>query len=705
MKIPRGWHPSKGLTPLEEFQYINELKRTKSPLYDYAITLEKGSNDLAWLKYQGLGNKSYKQWKDTAGLKSALQDAKTNTGGPVQHHTGVGAKVILGESGKVVATPAEVESYRNGDLELYHDPQKGESRLVTQEEYDRLSTDEPEVRTGNRGGLQGRFDEPLGVTARPNLFTPEEVSQLPRRGGAKDEYYAGPNASGKTPKALAYYGAQSDHNRFIKRVADQLDEKGYFTNKDGTPKMSGHKSPISNQEMTARQYFESSRIFNYGHRGAASNAGFGSISSWLGNAGPEFEYFNKLEGAILTPEEAIIINDINELQGETGDMLWDSKNKARFHAMNAELDKLIEEYGLEIPDKVSAARTEAKNYIDALDEWESPVDNQRTKVHGLLSDPALSGIDAASQAGKYSLLGSQNQLALQGKNVESAEVIRRLQLLNQVDGFQMDAWLQNRGADQIRKLLGEEEANRVFAALSSVDEQKTWLQSVRRALDDLRDNPNATIQNITDRAIKYGGRGVWGMAPIGLGLIDPKLAERWDNLGVHQGEDLISEATSILDEYMGTDIASGAQQTEDVALGVMTDLQNSDSWLDKARGHVGEFIYNTAKAGVTEVPGFIQSLFQGKGDVTNIHEGVDAFTQDVLMPRFFQGSGGDPALQDAVPMPQVEPVSNTVPMPQVEQLEEVVPMPSVNQLPQNVMELYPEATPWKKYGGLLQRQW
>lgn len=59
----------------------------------------------------------------------------------------------------------------------------------------------------------------------------------------------------------------------------------------------------------------------------------------------------------------------------------------------------------------------------------------------------------------------------------------------------------------------------------------------------------------------------------------------------------------------------------------------------------------------------------------------------------------------AVPMPQVEPVSNTVPMPQVEQISKVVPMPSVNQLPENVVPYFQSSHPSQKYGGVLQREW
>ena len=89
------------------------------------------------------------------------------------------------------------------------------------------------------------------------MFTPDEISLLPESGAASGDYYGG--SQFQTPEVAGYYSAQGTHNKYVKAVADALEEKGYFTDKDGKPKMSGKKDPMGNKELTAREYFESSR--------------------------------------------------------------------------------------------------------------------------------------------------------------------------------------------------------------------------------------------------------------------------------------------------------------------------------------------------------------------------------------------------------------------------------------------------------------
>ena len=537
------WHPTQGLSPRQELQFRSELKRTNPEMYAYAETLGKGSDDLVWLKYKGLNDPGFVQWQQDSGPRAALQEAQTNTGGPKQFHDSKGARVVLGYGSAEPASDTDWQRYRDGELEIFTNAE-GETRFVTPEQYQQfrhLDTTDRGRRFTAASLLQSRFDEPLGLVDRPSLFAPDEISLLPRSGAASGDYYGG--AEYKTPEVAGYYSAQGTHNKYVKAIADALEEKGYFTDENGKPKMSGHKDPKGNKELTAREYFESSRRINYGHRGASSNAGFGSISSWIGNAGPEFEYFNQLESAILTPQEAININDANELQGRQGQLLWTSGNKARFDKVNAELDELVLSEGLDIDKGLSTRRTGATDYLGRIDDVDYPDDPQRSLIHSKLSDPNISGAESARSTHPYSLLNNQNQLTL-GPRSRPEMALAQLGLLNQVEGFQTDAWLQNRGEERLRGIFGDTETDQIKTALQQQEGEKRWLNAVREAMDQIRaGGGKVKVEDIMQMAAKGGklmGRGAIGLAPMIALMTNAEAAEAYDSISVDVGEELWS---------------------------------------------------------------------------------------------------------------------------------------------------------------------
>ena len=76
----------KPLTNIQALQYINELERTKADpdLIEYAKSLDKNSEKLAWLKLQGANNGQFKTWvldkKKNKDLQNIRNDSKESVG-------------------------------------------------------------------------------------------------------------------------------------------------------------------------------------------------------------------------------------------------------------------------------------------------------------------------------------------------------------------------------------------------------------------------------------------------------------------------------------------------------------------------------------------------------------------------------------------------------------------------------------------------
>ena len=347
---------------------------------------------------------------------------------------------------------------------------------------------------------------------------------------------------------------------------------------------------------------------NYGHRGASSNAGFGSISSWIGNAGPEFEYFNKLESAILTPQEAININDANELQGRQGQLLWAGNNKTRFDKVNAELDELVLSQGLEIDQGISKRRGAAKDYLGRIDSLDYPDDPQRSLIHSTLSDPKMTGANAAKGTHPYSLLNQQNQLTL-GPKGKPEMALAQLGLLNQVDGFQTGAWLQNRGEERLRGIFGDTDTDQIKSALQQQEGEKRWLNSVREAMDSIRSNGGKVdVNQIMEMAAKSGklmGRGAIGLAPMIALMTNAEAAEAYDSISVDAGEELWSALAQ----------RTGAKETWDnftsrVSHGINTAASGAYGPKNQLGAIGTQVVAGFGNALLTEIPGLISSALQ-----------------------------------------------------------------------------------------------
>ena len=367
----------------------------------------------------------------------------------------------------------------------------------------------------------------------------------------------------------------------------------------------------------------------YGHLGPAGHPGYQYMVNWLSNLTPESEFFNKTSSAGMTGAE---MENAQRLHSAQEGFIWTQQ----------ELDGLrsrLVEAGFREPD------------LDVLKLPESSA--------VLVEDPHRAQIIQGEPGGKAGLLYQGNPAGEYSgaDSLSNEDHLLRMAYERSMPGFDYD---------NMRKARAEAETHLGAERAQVANLDKTTLQKFRTRVSELiteaqRSGRIPSMSVILDRA----GRGLFGIAPIGLGLIDPKLAERWDNLGIHEGEKLVSEATKIVDEHLGTKIGEGAQQTEDVVLGVMDDLKSSDRFLDRARGHVGSFIYGTGKAAVTEIPGFLSSLFQGAADLKG-----DEFVNE----------------WDRVVADRMNSWQKAA-------------------LPENVMELYQEATPWKKYGGALQNRY
>lgn len=596
----------KPLSKLEAFQYVKELERKGADpqLIEYAKSLEPTSTEMALLKIYGKSSDGFKQW----GTRQALRAAKNNTReGKKLHDTKGNSREVLGLGSNKPATPEDWARYNDGKLELFTS-EDGTTRFVTPEQYRQFADQDFTDRSkGNYEGdaLRSRLDEPLGIIDRPAYFTAEELAALPESGAASDSYYQGP--ADKAPLGSAYYKAQAAHNKYVTAIAEELEKKGYFTGEDGKPKMSGKKSPVADRELTAREYFEQSRKLNYGHRGASSNAGFGSLSSWIGNASPEFEYYNKLEGALLTPQEAININDINTIQGDRGSMIWDGGNLTKFDRVNADLDNLVLSNNLQISDRVLKKRNDGVSYLKTFDSSDNPLDPNRDRIHSLLSDP-VSDATTQGKVNSNALLGTQNQLSL-GKNPDPGQALGRLGLLNQVDGFQMDAWLNNRGEERLRGIFGDTQTDQIKTALANQEGEKRWLESVRESLDKIRaGGKNVTVDDLMRIASSSGravGKGAIGLAPMIALMTNAEAAEAYDRISVDVGEDLWAALASRVGAKESWDafksrVSSGLNTAASGAYGPQNQL-----------GAVGaQFGLSTLGAVASELPGLIATAVQ-----------------------------------------------------------------------------------------------
>jgi len=192
----------------------------------------------------------------------------------------------------------------------------------------------------------------------------------------------------------------------------------------------------------------------------------------------------------------------------------------------------------------------------------------------------------------------------------------------------------------------------------------------------MAEGENLTVDQVLRRAVARMPK-----APVALIALTASMGKAFADAPAD--EETLMTALRGLQNY-DTDIVSPGKETIMAgadALGVGNAMRSVDDKvsgdLDQSKGasgHVARFIYDAAKDTPAELVGAVQGLWNG-----------------------FVGNTGSEA-QGTVP--EGTPYFN--------QQEQYVPkfdFQANQPIPQNVMELYPETTPWKKYGGVLQREW
>ena len=441
--------------------------------------------------------------------------------------------------------------------------------------------------------------------------------------------------SGSDMRGIA--GVQASQDTGFRRTANQLAEHNKWVDDQvkNLPEAwhregSGIIDPEgTGRELTKAQAWVLKTKLDYGHFGPAASPGYQYMQNWLSNANPESRYYNRLSRDGMTIAE---MENAQRMHTANEGFVWTPEHR------DATLGR-IDNAGLEAP----------RGGILSLPETTTPLidDPQRAAVVAGINN---SGNQLFSPGGTFGTASGAYR-----ENLSPSEVNLRATFERSLPDFDYDS---QRGMGQ-----GNDISPEARQRIENLD--KGTLEKFRLAVvdqlkaikaGDFSQMPTAT--QILDRAAQSLGRGVLGVAPIALMLADPELAQAYDEMSILKGEALYKKMGETFG--LGDVMTAVNQAAEDAYATGKSGVYGPHMAIQSA---LGEFGWNTVKAGITEFPGLI------------------ATAVDQLV-----GNTGS-ELQGSVP--------------------EGTPYHDFGEhaLPQNVVPIQNQGSPHTKYGGLVQPLW
>ena len=450
-------------------------------------------------------------------------------------------------------------------------------------------------------------------------------------------------------------------NGLVEDAAAKLDADGYFE-----PGYSDVRRPknykgdgTGSKFLSNKELWVAERSLEYGHLGSASQPGFFYVVNYDGNGHPEFALWNRQTDAGMTPTEYDIAG--KRISSGRG-FEWDKVNRGRFDGYLDEMLGILDNEGF---DNLS----QTLGYFENLEESPWHLDDPQRDYVSKTTIHDRPNLDPDSS---YLLTNDQNNLTLdnftrrEDLEVRRAAIAARIGFMKSIPQVDLNAALG--GAKGLISPTGEDklglkvsdEANKV-AQLT--DEQLALLR--KYGLEVMAEGENLTVDQVLRRAVARMPK-----APVALIALTASMGKAFADAPAD--EETLMTALRGLQNY-DTDIVSPGKETimsVADALGIGNAMRNVDDKaggdLDQSKGasgHVARFIYDAVKDTPAELVGAVQGLWNG-----------------------FIGNTGS-AAQGSVP--------------------EGTPYHDFGEdaLPENVMELYQEATPWKKYGGVLQNRY
>ena len=486
-------------------------------------------------------------------------------------------------------------------------------------------------------------------------------------------------------------------NGLVEQAADKLEANGQiepgYSNVRRPKNYKGDGS--GSRFLTNKELWKAKRLLEYGHLGSASQPGFFYVVNYDGNGHPEFALWNRQTDAGMTPTEYDIAG---KRIGSGRGFEWDRVNRARFDGYLDEMLGILDNEGFD-------ALSQTLGYFEDLDESPWHLDDPQRDYISKTTIQDRPNLDPDSS---YLLTNDHNNFTLdnftrdQNLEVRKAAIRARIGFMKSIPQVDLKAALG--GAKGLITARGEQALDLKVSEEAKVVETLTDedLAILRKyGLEVMAEGENLTVDQVFRRAISRMPKTPAALAAA-LGNITKAFAdapadeetlmtvlrglEMYDQMGPGTGRDLWMKGL----EKVGLDGA--VKYMDDSIESGITGLTESVS----AEGYAGadaavlRFLKQLGVDTVTETPGVIWDAAK------KVYGWIDPNSPTNLGTQLEGVLTGPPStLED-----QWLSSSNSAP-PQ----EQFFDFQANQPIPQNVMELYPEATPWKKYGGVLQRQW
>ena len=522
-------------------------------------------------------------------------------------------------------------------------------------------------------GMYTLQDVKTGAHPLGQFLTPEQLEEAKGRPGSN---VRGDIENAGTKVRRDYSKLTREWNKSVMEQAESLLKQGFFGDNGQSdtrrpPQWSNiYEADVGREleSLSLRDKWVAERILEYGHLGSASNPAFYFAVNDPSNAGPEFALWNHQTSAGMTPHE---FNVASARIGSGSGFTWDETNLDRFLKY---LDEVTE-----VPESVIGELIDLVNEGDGIragTDGSISTDQQRKaaeilRKHGHSPDQHLLTDDKNRFTLDHETLGYPT-------SEQDAAIARRLAYMGALPNIDMNAALKvGVLGDKNLARYSRQELQKLYEEIKQLDPKD--IAEYKENVLKLQAEEGITV----DQSLRKARLLSSGRIPItlvaALSMVGQAMSDSPDDetkveamfRGLENYDKAITQPGA--EAIMGIADKAGVGDAMRSADEAVTDrIDNAPRW---AWGPLGE-VKQAATRLVYDALKYIPAEIIGMG---------------------IQGVAGKETSTEA-DVPQVYPPLLN---PQHDYSLDAVK----KSLPENVMELYQEATPWKKYGGALQNRY